>query len=64
MGAVVASWSRADNDVGSPADRRFATLSYTHRLSRRTDVYAMLMSDRIQGNGSAISTGVGIRHGF
>lgn len=64
VGAIVASWSQADNNIASPADRTFATIGYTHRLSRRTDLYAMVMSDKIQGNGSAPSTGVGVRHAF
>lgn len=44
--------------------RTTSTLGYDHNLSRRTDVYAMLMNDRITNRSTGNSVGVGVRHRF
>lgn len=63
-GTVMASWSRAGDDATAPGTRSFATIGYSHRLSKRTDVYLMLMTDKAQAQDRAQSTAVGIRHAF
>lgn len=40
------------------------TLGYDHNLSKRTDVYAMFMNDRITNETTGNSIGLGIRHRF
>jgi predicted porin len=40
------------------------TLGYDYNLSKRTDVYAMLMHDKITTFVSGTSYGFGIRHRF
>ena len=44
--------------------RQTFTIGYDYNLSKRTDVYTMLMSDKITGQTSGTSVGVGIRHRF
>lgn len=44
--------------------RKTFTLGYDYNLSKRTDVYAMLMNDRISQQNSGTSFGAGIRHRF
>ena len=44
--------------------RTTATLGYDYNLSKRTDVYAMLMNDRITNKSTGNSVGVGVRHRF
>ncbi|MDD2712260.1 MAG: porin [Simplicispira sp.] len=44
--------------------RKTFTLGYDYDLSKRTDVYAMLMNDRITRQNSGTSVGAGIRHRF
>lgn len=53
-------------DVPNVADARRTTTSfgYDHRLSKRTDVYAVYSLDRKTGASSANSVAVGIRHMF
>ncbi|WP_029523813.1 porin [Polaromonas glacialis] len=44
--------------------RTTATLGYDYNLSRRTDVYALLMNDRITNKSTGNSVGLGVRHRF
>ncbi len=44
--------------------RTTATLGYDFNLSKRTDVYAMYMNDRITNKSTGNSVGVGVRHRF
>ena len=60
--------------AGGNVERRILTLGYDHNLSKRTDVYAMLMHDSTQTRtlpaplrvieASGNSYGIGIRHRF
>ena len=78
-GAVLASYTRAENDVPVVADPRSSqwALGYTHNLSKRTNLYAAY-ADISNKNGAAASVGdasnggagyqqgmnVGLRHRF
>lgn len=46
------------------ATRDTVTVGYDHFLSKRTDVYANLMHDKVSGFTSGTSLGVGVRHRF
>ena len=61
-GSVLASWVRTKIDSG--ASRKTFTVGYDYNLSKRTDVYAMLMNDRITHQETGNSVGVGMRHRF
>lgn len=61
-GAFLAQWGRISPGTG--ADRTTFTLGYDHNLSKRTDVYAVFMSDKIDGLSTGNSLAAGIRHRF
>jgi predicted porin len=52
----------ADNQPDSR--RRDAAFGYLYPMSKRTDVYANILYDKLTGKGSGITTGMGIRHKF
>lgn len=62
-GALVASWAKTKLS-GADMDRKTLTVGYDYNLSKRTDVYAMVMNDKITHYNSGTSYGVGIRHRF
>jgi len=62
-GKVLASWAKTEL-TASDLDRKTLTVGYDYNLSKRTDVYAMLMNDKITHQSSGNSFGVGIRHRF
>lgn len=62
-GKVLAAYANSKVNT-SGVKRQTFTLGYDHYLSKRTDVYAMVMSDKITGQSSGTSVGVGIRHRF
>lgn len=61
-GRVLAQWGQIDPDVG--AKRKTISLGYDHFLSKRTDVYAVYMNDKLTGTGTGNNFGVGFRHRF
>lgn len=61
-GRVLAQWGQLEPDVG--AKRRTMSLGYDHFLSKRTDVYAVYMNDKLTGTGTGNNYSVGIRHRF
>ena len=61
-GSVLAQWGRISPDMGS--SRTTFSLGYDYFLSKRTDLYAVYMSDKISGLSSGTNYGVGIRHRF
>ena len=64
-GKVLASWARTKWEMAaSDATRKTLTVGYDYNLSKRTDVYAMYMNDKITSYSSGNSFGVGIRHRF
>ncbi|HBT67868.1 MAG TPA: porin [Agrobacterium sp.] len=62
-GKVLASWARTEL-TAADVDRKTLTVGYDYNLSKRTDVYAMLMNDKITRQSTGNSFGVGIRHRF
>lgn len=65
-GKILAAWARTEREgTGLPERKRStASLGYDHFLSKRTDLYAVYMNDRITNLKSGNSIGVGIRHRF
>jgi predicted porin len=61
-GKVLAGVARTKVDLGDT--RTTTTVGYDHNLSKRTDVYAMLMHDSITNFQKGDSFGVGVRHSF
>ena len=62
-GALVGSWAKTKLS-GADMNRKTLTVGYDYNLSKRTDVYAMVMNDKITTYNSGTSYGVGIRHRF
>ncbi|WP_454731333.1 MULTISPECIES: hypothetical protein [Cupriavidus] len=56
--------------MGSRADaqpdvrRRDAGIGYLYAMSRRTDLHANALYDKLSNQGSGMTAGVGIRHKF
>ena len=50
--------------TATDVSRKTFTLGYDHFLSKRTDLYAMLMNDRITARTTGNSFGLGVRHRF
>jgi predicted porin len=64
-GTIKAALARTKAEVGSvDSTRTTASLGYDHYLSKRTDVYTVLMHDRITDLKSGTSLIAGIRHRF
>lgn len=61
-GKVLAQWGRLKPATG--ATRTTVSLGYDQYLSKRTDVYAVGMNDRLSGTGSGNSLSLGMRHRF
>lgn len=61
-GKVLAAWAKTKVDAGNTRDT--VTVGYDHTLSKRTDIYAMLMNDKITTFKKGNSFGVGVRHRF
>jgi len=65
QGSVLASFAQTKEDIaGSDRKRNTASIGYDYNLSKRTDVYAIYMNDRITDQSNGNSFGVGIRHRF
>ncbi len=60
-GKLLASWVKT---AFANLDRKTLTVGYDYFLSKRTDVYAMVMNDRITSQPTGTSFGVGMRHRF
>lgn len=65
-GKILAGYAQTKRSATGVADvkRQTTTVGYDYALSKRTDVYAMLMNDKITGFETGNSFGLGIRHGF
>lgn len=63
-GAVLVSYAEAKTSGALNGDRKIFSLGYDHRLSKRTDLYTVLMSDRYNALRRGDSFGIGIRHIF
>ncbi|MES2184432.1 MAG: porin [Pseudomonadota bacterium] len=65
-GSINAALARAELSVGSidGPRRTIGTIGYDYFLSKRTDLYANLMHDKVTAFNSGTSFGIGIRHRF
>jgi predicted porin len=61
-GSALAYWGQIKPATG--AKRRTLTLGYDHFLSKRTDAYAVAMSDKLSGLSSGHGYSLGLRHRF
>lgn len=64
VGKVLASYGEAKTTGARDSKRSFTTLAYDHQLSKRTDVYAVVMFDKLKGQDRAATTALGVRHNF
>jgi len=68
QGKFQASWAQTNREGTVPAaidaKRKTAAIGYDYDMSKRTDLYAVVMNDRITNQNSGNSFGVGIRHRF
>ena len=62
-GKLLAEWVKTEWSTPDVSRKTF-TLGYDYNLSKRTDVYAMYMNDKITSQTNGNSYGVGIRHRF
>jgi predicted porin len=66
-GKFLAAWAqtrRSGAAIGADQKRNTASIGYDYDLSKRTDLYAIYMSDKITNLNRGNSFGVGIRHRF
>lgn len=63
-GAVMAEWARTKRDAAAETVRNTGAVGYDYFLSKRTDLYATLVHDRLTGFGGANTYALGIRHTF
>lgn len=66
-GKVQLAWAQTRRDgvaVGADVKRTTTAVGYDIDLSKRTDVYAVYMNDRITRTNNGNSFGVGVRHRF
>lgn len=61
-GKLLAQYSRLNASVG--ADRQTFSFGYDYILSKRSDLYAVAMSDKLDGLSKGNSYSVGLRHRF
>ena len=61
-GAVLAAWGRVAPKTGP--DRNTVSLGYDYNLSKRTDIYAVAMRDKLDNLSAGSSYSVGVRHRF
>lgn len=65
QGKFLASWAQTKRtNLGVDAKRNTAAFGYDYNLSKRTDLYAVLMHDRVTDLDSGNSFGLGLRHRF
>lgn len=61
-GKILAQWGQIKPETG--AKRKTFSLGYDHFLSKRTDLYLVGMSDKVDGLSSGSAFSVGVRHRF
>ena len=61
-GKVMADY--AQTAISGGKTRRTTSVGYDYNLSKRTDLYAIVMNDRITTYTSGTSVGLGVRHNF
>lgn len=63
-GHFLAQYGQAKNSGAASNTRKTLSVGYDHDLSKRTDVYAVLMNDKDTGATTGNTYAVGIRHRF
>lgn len=64
-GAVLASYGHSKREAGSvDATNKTLTVGYDYNLSKRTDIYALLLQDKLTGYDTGNTYAVGLRHKF
>lgn len=66
-GALLAAYGTSDVDVAGPTPERTSkvmTLGYDYPMSKRTNVYAIYMSEKFTGLSNGTTYAVGMRHRF
>jgi predicted porin len=66
-GKLLAAWAQTKRDgaaIGADLKRNTASLGYDYDLSKRTDLYTVLMNDKITNRNSGNSFAMGLRHRF
>jgi len=61
-GKLLLQWGKVNPEVG--AGRTTTTFGYDYQMSKRTDLYAVYMSDRQTGKTNGTAYAVGARHRF
>src|SRR5262249_55986998 len=63
-GSVMASYAYTKSSGASDVSRNTWAVGYDYRFSKRTDVYAAYLSDRVSGLSTGNTFGVGMRTKF
>ena len=65
-GQIMASAATTERDITAAASTRRTSwaVGYNHAVSKRTDLYAVYLRDKLTGFGASGSVGMGIRHRF
>ena len=63
---IMASAATSDRVITATAISRRSSwaVGYNHAVSKRTDLYAVYLRDKLTGFGASGSVGMGIRHRF
>ena len=61
-GKVLAQWGQIKPETG--VKRKTFSAGYDHFLSRRTDLYLVAMSDKVDGQSSGSAFSIGVRHRY
>jgi len=64
FGTVLAGYAQAKTSGAQIGDRKFLSLAYDYRLSKRTDVYGVVMTDKFNSLRRGDTFAVGVRHIF
>ena len=64
LGASAAILQHGTLDSATGADRRTTSLGYLHNLSKRTELYAVYLNDKVVGSGTSRAYSLGMRHRF
>lgn len=62
-GKIIGQWGQLDT-AGVSGSRSTTTVAYDYNLSKRTDVYGVVMSDKAPGKSDGTTFAVGVRHAF
>ena len=66
-GAILAAYGSSKSTTAGVAGKpesEMVTLGYNHKLSKRTELYALYMSDKYTGKSSGTTLAAGVRHTF